>query len=200
MRVFSSFLLPLVGLAACSSSTNTTPSDAAGATSGATTSSSTTSSSSSTGSGGSGGGKACATDAECGTGGGAFCYFADSQCGKGAPGTCFTVGVTSDCGDGDPLCTCAGVFVDHACGAQIDGRNYSTDKTCYPSTFACGPTLMCKRGVEDCKLTGMPSVYSCEALPPSCTVAGSTCTCYQPAAGCTCENADDIGDFNVVCM
>jgi hypothetical protein len=144
-------------------------------------------------SGGSGGGfTGCTSDADCPENQG--CYFDDAAC---TAGHC-EVFQMSDCGPGYPVCRCDGT-VDPAGCELTQGHAVTTDTSCFPTTFACGPTTMCVSGQESCSSVPGPSAqYSCQPLPEEC-LPTPDCSCFgDPGFGCQCSQ-DEFGNLELTC-
>lgn len=160
-----------------------------------------------TGGGGSGGGN---TGGPCGgkSGGscetGDYCDYPDDLCGAAdGAGTCTPK--PQACPDVyDPVCSCDGTVYGNACDAAAAGQDQSLLGTCpNPSgQFPCGAGF-CVEGQQFCQIqvsdvAGIPNSYSCEELPPACTLANATCVCLSDLpCGDFCEQVDK--NFTLTC-
>lgn len=194
---------------------------AAGTTSSSTTTAGTTTASTTGGMGGasSATSTAASSSASTGTGSGVICggkkgatctateycdFPADACSLADESGTC----VARPVGCPDiyaPTCACDGKVYASPCDAQGAGVDINLNGTCPPPAgkFACG-AMFCDPGVQYCErdmsdVGGVPSTYSCKALPPSCGDP-SSCACLASVpCGAMCAPSVDGGGFVVTC-
>jgi hypothetical protein len=146
-----------------------------------------------TGTGGAATSGDCSKDDPCPDG--QSCSFGPGTCQDGARGNC--VGFFQcDGPPTGPVCGCDGKTVEAAYGECGVGQ-YDTPAGCQVGTFACGPTLQCKRNSDVCvaTLAGVPgpTSYACKAFaevntPGSCVNGIPYCDCIDlsPMGGATC--------------
>jgi hypothetical protein len=93
-----------------------------------------------------------------------------------------------------PRCACDGTVYENDCAAYAAGVDISNDGGCAApeGMTPCGPRF-CAANVEYCHretsdVGGIPSGYSCLAVPPACDGTGPTCACLaaEPCASDSC--------------
>jgi hypothetical protein len=161
-----------------------------------------TGSTGSTGSTGAGGGGSCTTEDPCPTG--YACVLPVGSCQKGAKGVCQGL-FQCDGPPTGPVCGCDGKTIEGEypnCAPPIVPTDNAA--ACQTGTFACGPTLMCKRNSDVCleKVPGVPATSTFECAPFDSVNA----TCYGSIPSCDCikslgtcmENADHQETVTIV--
>lgn len=151
-----------------------------------------TTSTGSTGTGAGGDGSSCSASDPCADG--ALCVLPPNACQPGAKGSCQSV-FQCDGPPTGPLCNCAGKVVEGEypdCGSNLAGASYGDSAPCQTGTFACGPTLTCKRNSDVCveKIPGAPGSpsYACAAFE---TVNQ---WCQHKIPDCDCIDTSKVGD------
>jgi hypothetical protein len=160
------------------------------------------------GSGGNGGSTAdgdCSKDDPCPDG--QACIYGPGSCADDAKGTC--VGVIQCDG---PVCGCDGKTIEGEY-AGCTASKYDAPAACQVGTFACGPTLQCKRNSDICvaQVPGVPgpTSYSCKpfdevSMPGWCTDGIPYCDCidwsaFGPSGSATCTaDADNQETITVM--
>lgn len=160
-----------------------------------TTSTTGTSSTGSTG----GGDGSCSSDDPCPSD--AVCVLPANACAPGSKGTCQTH-FQCDGPSTGPLCDCAGKIVEGDfpdCVPSRASESYGDSAPCQTGTFACGPTLMCKRNSDVCvtRLPGAPGPASYECA----SFESVNQWCQHGIPDCDCIDAAKVGDptSNVTC-
>lgn len=155
------------------------------------------------GGGGSGGGGgnagggdgSCSKTDPCPQGG--TCVFGAGSCQEGARGTCVSI-IQCDGPSTGPVCGCDGKTIESDYG-NCNAETYDSPAGCQVGTFACGPTLQCKRNSEVCVATvsGTPgsSSFACQAFA-QVTMPG---WCLNGIPYCDCIDLSSFGDGSATC-
>jgi hypothetical protein len=138
---------------------------------------------------------------------GVACVFQAGSCKEGAKGVCSEI-IQCDGPPTGPDCGCDGKTIERPYGACDIPGPLDTPAACQVGTFACGPSLQCKRNSDVCieKTSGKPAstVYSCAALDSgeitsSCLGGIPDCACLQQDANTKCTaDADHQETLSIV--
>jgi hypothetical protein len=138
-------------------------------------------------------GSSCSRSGGCASG--AVCVLPPNACEADAKGSCQSL-FQCDGPPSGPVCGCDGKVVEGEypdCVPELASNSYQDSVACQTGTFACGPTLTCKRNSEVCveKVPGAPgpSSYECAAFA---TVRG---WCQHEIPDCNCLDATKLGDL-----
>jgi hypothetical protein len=127
----------------------------------------------------------CSKDEPCSDG--EACFYAPGSCSDDAKGHCVGV-IQCDGPYTGPVCGCDGKTIEGEY-ASCNTAKYDDPAACQVGTFACGPTLQCKRNSDVCiaEVPGVPgpTTYSCKpfdqvAMPGWCTSGIPFCDCIDP--------------------
>lgn len=124
----------------------------------------------------------------------ATCVLPPNACEAGARGTCQTI-FQCDGPPSGPLCDCDGKVVEGEypdCEPERAGESFGDSVPCQTGTFACGPTLKCKRNSDVCveRLVGdpAPATYECASFK------SVNQWCQHDIPDCGCLNATPFAE------